>query len=247
MKARIISIVTGWIVAACVGCGVEEQAATKPETPVKPAPTPTKKAEIGKNVFLETEGEQRRVLIEAEVCLRQGQLEQFLTRRRTKEHEAILVADIDARHVHTALTLAKAEAGSPVRFLPKYTPAHGTAIKVLVEFEDAQKQKHRIPAQQWIRNAKTKKDLEQNWVFAGSVFVEDPFDKTKPPFYTANDGTVICVSNFESALLDLPIESSQANEALFFEANTERIPKEGSRVLVILEPVPAKLKTKDKK
>src|SRR5687768_13726115 len=73
------------------------------QVPAKKAETLAKKAPVGKNVYLEIEGDKRRVLVQAQVCLRQGQLEQFLTRKRTKEHEAILAADIDARDVHTGL------------------------------------------------------------------------------------------------------------------------------------------------
>src|SRR5262245_2336776 len=58
--------------------------------------------------------------------------------------------------------------------------------------------------------------------------------------YLANGGDVVCVSNFESALLDLPIKSSSANAALIFEADTERIPPVGTKVTVIFEPVPEK-------
>src|SRR4051812_48236590 len=86
-----------------VGC-MEEQAPRKKDYPATaPAATPTKKVEVGKNVALEVQGERRRVLVQAYVCLRQGQLEQFLTRKRTKEHEAVLAADVDARDIHTAL------------------------------------------------------------------------------------------------------------------------------------------------
>jgi hypothetical protein len=38
-------------------------------------------------------------------------------------------------------------------------------------------------------------------------------------------------------MLDLPILSSQADEDLDFEAFTERIPSEGTNVVIILEPV----------
>ena len=41
----------------------------------------------------------------------------------------------------------------------------------------------------------------------------------------------------DTALLDLPIESSQNAADLAYEAHTERIPREGTKVLVILEPV----------
>src|SRR5436305_142938 len=62
-----------------------------------------KKVRIGDNVYLEIDGKRRRVLVDAYVCLRQGQLEQLVTRKRTKEHEAILAADVDARNIHLAL------------------------------------------------------------------------------------------------------------------------------------------------
>jgi len=192
--------------------------------------------EIGKNVFLEVAGDKRRVLINAVVCLRAGMLEQFLCRAMTKEHESILSADIDARHVHAALTLAGAEAGSPVKFQPKYTPATGTVIKVYVQYEEKGKT-IKVPAQQWVRNIRTKKALAHEWVFAGSIFFENRFEPNSPPLYAANDGDVICVANFDSAMMDLPIASSADNDDLDFEAFTERIPPEGTNVVVILEPV----------
>jgi len=230
---------------ALAGCTADEPpAAPKQSTVPKTDAAPAKKVEVGKNVYLEIQGEQRRVLVETEVCLRQGQLEQFMTRKRTKEHEAIVAADVDARAIDTALTLAKAEPGSPARFVPKYEPARGPVIKVFVEYTDEQGRPQRHLAQKWIRNIKTKKDLEQDWVFAGSLLIPDPLDKTKPPYYAANDGDVICVSNFDTALLDLPIMSSKDNEELFFEAHTERIPPVKTRVTVILEPAPAKAKNK---
>src|SRR4051794_24876652 len=96
----------------------------------------SKKVPIAKNIVLEIDGDKRRVLVTTQVCLRQGQLEQLLTRKRTKEHEAILVADIDARDLHKALLLAGAEAGSPVQFLPKFAPPTGTAVKVSLQYQE---------------------------------------------------------------------------------------------------------------
>jgi len=46
------------------------------------------------------------------------------------------------------------------------------------------------------------------------------------------------VSNFESALLDLPVKSSKDNPELMFEPHTERIPALDTKVLVFLEPIP---------
>src|SRR5207248_822796 len=88
----------------------------------QPAKNTVKKVEVGKNVFMEIDGDKRRVLVHAVVCRRVDQLEQFLCKKMTKEHESILAADVDAQLIHTALLAAGAEAGSPVKFQPKYTP-----------------------------------------------------------------------------------------------------------------------------
>src|ERR1700722_19251578 len=59
------------------------------------APEPeAKKTLLGPNVYLEVQGKRRRVLIDAEVCLRRGQLELFLCRKESKEHESIVHADV---------------------------------------------------------------------------------------------------------------------------------------------------------
>ena len=205
--------------------------------PVGSQTTSPKRVEISKNVILEVDGDKRRVLINAYVCFRQGLLEQLLTRKGTKEHEAILAADIDARSVHSALMLAGAEPGKPVQFRPKFQPPTGPVIKVFVEYKDKDEKTHRLPAQQWIRTLKTKKDLPFDWVFAGSELFKDPNDAKRPPYYLANDGDVICIANFHTAMLDLPIESSAQNDDLVFEANTERIPPLRTPVTLILEPV----------
>ena len=93
---------------------------------------------------------------------------------------------------------------------------------------------HRTKAQDWVKNAQTGKTLTDTWVFAGSGFYED--EDTKIKHYMAEGGDLICVSNFPSAMLDLPIESSQSNNALTFTANTEAIPPRGTKVRLVLTP-----------
>jgi hypothetical protein len=205
------------------------------------AQTGSKKVKVGNNVYLEIDGEQRRVLVDAYVCLRKGMLEQLLTRKRTKEHEAILAADVDARDIHLALVAAKATPGSPVKFRPKFEAPTGAAVKITLEYQDKGKTV-RVPAQQWVRNVKSGKDLDTDWVFAGSILIPDPLDRKKQPYYGANDGDVICISNFDTALLDVPFNSPKDNDDLAFEAHTDRIPPLETPVTVILEPVVAKKK-----
>jgi hypothetical protein len=214
-------------------------AASRAADKLDPSPLPgAKKARVGKNVSLEVQGKRRRVLVSAYVCLREGQLEQLMCRRHTKEHEAIIAADCDARDIHTALILARAKPGSVVKYFENKPPEppKGTAIKVTLQYKKDGKTVV-VPARQWIRNGKTGKDLDIDWVFAGSqLFPND--DNPKQPYYAANSGDVICVSNFADAMLDLPINSPKDNADLIFEANTKRIPALETPILVILEPLP---------
>lgn len=219
----------------------EKSTGEKKETPK--ATGEIKRAELGKqkNIILETQGDTRRVLIKSEVCLREGILEQLLTRKRTKEHEAILAADIDARDLHLALTLTGAEPGKVVQFRPKLVAPSGTKIKIALEYQKNGKTV-RVDAKEWIRNIKSKKDFPTDWVFAGSVFIPDPLDKTKIPFYGANDGDVIAIVNFETSCLDVPFLNTKDNDDLAYEAHTERIPALKTPVMIILEPVIEKKK-----
>jgi hypothetical protein len=207
-------------------------------------PPEAKRVELGKNLFFEVQGEQRRVIVRAAVCLREGQLEGLLTRKGTKEHEYVLAADVDARKVHTALVAAGARPGTPVQFAPKYVPASGSAIKITLQFQK-EGRTVTVPAQQWVREARTKKDLAEEWVFGGSRLVPDPEDKDKPPIYLANHGDLVCVCNMDTAMLDLPVRSPKKFDERVFNAHTERIPPAGTAVDVVLEPVRTN-KDKDK-
>jgi hypothetical protein len=176
----------------------------------------------------------KRVVVDGSVCLREGQLEMFACPRGTKEHEAVVAVDTWVYAVHAGLLAVGAEAGTPVQYQPTYKPATGTEVDVQVVWRDKNGNVHRNRAQDWIRNIKTGKPMEHPWVFAGSGFWEDETTGTKS--YLAESGDFICVSNFPSAMLDLPVESSQSNEELLYEAYTEHIPPIGTRVRLVLTP-----------
>jgi hypothetical protein len=176
------------------------------------------------------------------VVCRAGFIEHLLS-GPWKAHESIVIADVDARFIHFGLIAAGAQPGRPVQFVndqgdEEYRPAEGAKIRVLVQYVDPEKQQLiTVPAQKWVRDAKTKKELAYDWVFAGSKFYTD---HTGKPQYAANEGRYVCVSNFTSALLDLPIRSLDADpqSGLDFEANSDAIPPRETKVTVILEPVP---------
>jgi hypothetical protein len=203
-----------------------------------PARSAPRRVTVGPNVVLEIDGSKRRVIVASKVCLRTGPLEGLLTRTKKKEHEYILAADIDARILHTALEAAGAKAGAPVELLPMYRPAKGTPIRVTLRYRKGGKTLT-VNAREWIRHASNKKDLDRNWVFAGSRFVPSADDPQKKD-YIANHGDLICTCNMESALLDLPVRSPKKFDARLYEAHTDRIPEVSTSVEVIFEPLPEK-------
>ena len=200
-----------------------------------------------KTLYLEKKpnGEMR-VLVVTEVCLREGLLEVLLCKQRTKEHESILRVDLDPRYIHAALVATGAKVGSPVQFVnPKsgeleYKPASGQKIRVTVHYmRDGKLQTHL--AQEWVLDKKTKKPMAHEWVFAGSRFIRNPdAPKDDPEYYCANNGEVICLSNFVDSMLDLPVEVSKDEVDLHFEPITKQIPPLKSKVWLILEPIAEK-------
>lgn len=221
-----------------------EMEETKDEPPEEAPPIPDsfKALNKEKNIFLEvTKDDVRRVHLLAEVCLREGPLEVFLCKMNTKEHESILHLNADGREVHAALLLANAKPGHPVKFAPKFESANGTVIKISLTYREKGKVKT-CPANEWIKDKKTSKYMAHDWVFAGSRLLKDPDRPELPPYYTANQGEFICLSNFADAMLDLPVKSSKEAAELIFEINTPRIPPLRTPVIVTLEPVVEKKK-----
>jgi hypothetical protein len=223
---------------------VSAQAERKAAEPVgdnKKVLDPTTKA-----VWLETRGKRRRVLVEASVCLREGQygLECLLCRKHTKEHESILVTEADARVIHAGLLVANAEPGKPVEYDEKarqIIPPKGSKIRVSLQFEEGKGKEKKVkvvPAGDWILNDKNGKALDMDWVFAGSKLYQNPDSDNKDPIYAANtDGAYICVTDVPTAMLALPITSSNNPETREFKPFTKRIPEEKTKVMIILEPV----------
>ena len=171
------------------------------------------------------------VIVAGAVCNRKGPLEMFACPRGTKEYESVVAVDSRAQIVHAALLAAGVKPGKPVEFEP-YQAATGPIIEIQVVWRDPQTTNLRqVRAQKWVRHLASKKEMSSAWVFAGSGFWRDP--DTGKQLYLAEGGELVCVSNFATATLDLPVASPQANDDLFFDAFTEHIPPLGTRVWLL--------------
>lgn len=197
-----------------------------------PEPPGLKRLHPGSDVWVDTK--QKRVVVGARVCLREGPLEMFACKLNSKEHESVIHVRTEAYVLHAALLTVGAEVGHPVQFQPQFKPAAGTTIDVVAWWTDADGKRQKIDARQWVRDVRTRQALGSSWVFAGSTFWQNP--ETGERRYMAEDGDLICVANFPAATLDLPLESSQANASLVFEAFTENIPPLGTPVTLLLVP-----------
>ncbi|MEM6330096.1 MAG: YdjY domain-containing protein [Planctomycetota bacterium] len=206
-----------------------------PREPLPKLPAPEGATRLSPDYDIWVHKERGEVIIDGAVSLRRGMLEMFACLPNTKEHESVVSANTQAFAAHAALLSLGAEPGSPVRWgEDDYQPPTGAEIAIEVRWRGADGQMKSTPAQQWVRDVESGKAMSQVWVFAGSGLWKHP--DTGEEFYMAEGGDFICVSNFGSAMLDVPAESTQANGGLLFEAFTENIPPLGTPVRMVLRP-----------
>lgn len=237
--------------AAVASLGLAQEPVKKPETPAtgsKPASSdpvapatkqpqgfspPPNLVRLAKDFDIWIDPQRKMLIVDGKVALREGQLEMFACPKQTKEHESIVAVNSKAQFIHAGLLALGANPGRPVQFDPEYKPASGPEVEIWVLWKD-ERGNHKVRAQEWIQQSKTGKELEYPFVFAGSGFHVD--EVTGEKYYLAEGGDLICVSNFTTATLDLPVASSQENSALAFRAFTERIPPVGTPVRLVLSP-----------
>ncbi|MCR4413662.1 MAG: YdjY domain-containing protein [Thermoguttaceae bacterium] len=174
---------------------------------------------------------QKAVVFQGETCRASYGLEFFVT-MPGREYEAVIVSNVRPSLVHAGLMAVGAQPGSPVKFLPKIEPASGTEIEIEVRWKDPQGKIQKARAQDWIRDIKTQKALDLNWVFAGSKFSDDDGKRV----YQADFGDFISVANVPIATLDLPIRSMSDLDSRQFECFPGRVPPQGTPVTLILKP-----------
>ncbi len=180
----------------------------------------------------------RRIVVDGFIALREGQLEMLACLIGTKEHESVVATFCKAVTVHAGLLAVGAQQGKPVQWDPMYVAPTGSEIQVFALWRNEKGEKKNINTREWARVVGTEKEvLDTNFVFAGSILWEDP--ETHEKVYQAESGDLICVSNFSTATLDVPIESSKVNSGLMFAAFTDRIPKLGTPVRLVLQVVDA--------
>ena len=377
--------------------GIPSAPATHPDDPVSFSPLPSVEGLIvlSKEQQVWIDKDKKRIVVDGEICLTQGQLELLLSQEGMKTHEAVIKTKARPSTVHAGLLAVGAQQGSPVSYRPEYQAATGSVVEILVLWWDEEGKRHEAHAQEFVRSldkplrrgdelleplmavankspgdvlvldgvprarwepvppyfakrirkdtglvtrpSRAGKQVEQlmvripregpkektrrardvlvaarrsnpkhqalielarkspddvqeldgverihwkpvspqrandirsdpdlvlrpspagkqmevllkiggalahEWVFGGSEIGED--GATGEEYYLADrTGDFVCVSNFPTAMLDLPIESSADNSGLGFEAFTKNIPPKGTKVRMIMTPQPLEKK-----
>jgi hypothetical protein len=181
--------------------------------------------------------ERKWVIVDGSVCLREGPLEMFVCSHPAKQHESIITtAPINAETIHTSLLAIGARTGSPVQFQPEYKRATGSVIDIVVVWVDEADNISTSLAQDWIKKGNTRKTMQYAWVFGGSGYWKNP--NTNEKVYYGNEGSLVCLSNFPTATMDLPVESSNSDAARLYYANTSEIAPVENQVRIVLRNRP---------
>ena len=168
------------------------------------------------------------------ICMNVGPLEVFACPRGTKEHESVVSVNALSSQIHAALLAVGAEPGEPVSWQEEYKPATGPVIKIELWWKSDSGEIKKVAAQQMVRDFKSGQPMKHDWVFGGSQTFTD--DETGESYYYGDSGELVCLSNFSTATMDVPVRSSEANEGLLFEANTPNIPAVNTKVYLVFTP-----------
>lgn len=172
------------------------------------------------------------VEIDAVVVLRNGPLELLACSPKTREHESILVVQAKPHQIHQALGLIGLQPGSPVCYDQKketWHPPSGDPLRIRIRV-DSQGERTVTLAGNWLRGVESHRIPKGvDFVFSGSRTYEDG------RFGANLDGTVICLVDFDTALMTIGSLRSADNQLLWVEANPDLIPPLGTKCVLLID------------
>jgi len=209
-----------------------------------PNPTPLSQFDLPELQGISINLEEWCVDVAAYICLKKGVLELIACTKTSKEHESIVAVESTAKHIHTALLLLGAEAGSPAQRKPvddeknvwMDVPPSGAPVDVFLVLDNEESSK---PVEKPINEFITQEDGEtfstNTFLFAGSILHSG--DNNGPNHYMADrSGNVISISTFGDEVLCLPGLHSQVNTELYWNVAGDKLPDVGTPVILRLRP-----------
>ena len=254
-------LATSAVVLAILAAG----AARGAETPAEKTPPAEKPVILTTLPGIVVDTEKGEVRLEGKVCLREGALELVVCSEGTREHESVVAVKARPSHVTFALALLGLEPGQPAHWTEAgaFSPPAGGTLDITARFftvsdeekarvdkliaegakpEDIEVRKtllKEVPAWKLLRLSGSEVEVTRpiEWVYVG---------RPEKNMLVAADreGTVVCLSNFVEAVIDVPFESTAANADLLYEANPNVVPPVGTPVELVLRPTGRRIEPK---
>ena len=255
---RLTASATAWVILAA---GMARGA----ETPAQQTPPAEKPVLLTTLPGIVVDTEKGEVRLEGKVCLRKGALELVVCSKGTREHESIVAVKARPSHVTFALALLGLEPGQPAHGTESgvFSPPAGETLEITARFftvsdEEKARVDKRIAAGAKPEDIRVRKTLLKEvpaWkllrLTGSEVGVTRPIEwvyvgRPEKNMLVAADreGTVVCLSNFVEAVIDVPFESTADNADLLYEANPDVVPPVGTPVELVIRPTGRRIKPK---
>jgi len=190
---------------------------------------------------IELDIEAREVRLESKVVLQSGALELFVCSEGTREHESVLATRARPSHVTFALSMLGLSPGKPgfTTEAGAFSPPAGRVLRILCRYTGPDGKRHEVPAHEFLRLVGSEDALDRSidWVYVGRPEADARRAADR-------EGTVVCLSNFPEAVIDVPFESTADNAALVYEANPNAVPKVGTPVEIVIRPTDRRIEPK---
>ena len=256
MRSRVLAILSLVVITSCHAPATAPVTApatspvtapvTAPATSPVTAPTTARVPPASSTVQLgaisvdRTEGSVR---VPGVVALREGWLEQAVCQQGTRDHESLITVSMPPSSIHAALLLAGLEPGRPGHWRVRddgsleLVPPTGEAVLIEVEWVDVAGSTQRGPLSAWIRAEGAA--APTSFVFAGSVMR----DRAVAPYVADQSGSVVGLVTFGdepiASVAVVPDRADVAEPSL--KAWTERIPREGTAVTIVIRRAPSRV------
>jgi hypothetical protein len=186
------------------------------------------------------------VEIEAVRCLDVGWLEQVACSPGTREHEALVVVEARPSQIHAAMLMAGFEPGAPGQWIYhdeenriEVRPPAGPALQVTMRFE-RDGETVEVPVREWIRDHLGEQEFPHDpWVFAGSMFAENPEFMGPGQHYVADQtGSIIGLVTFGDELIAYSkvIADQTDVQPAEWEVDDEAAPPVNTKVTIVVTP-----------
>lgn len=186
------------------------------------------------------------VEIESIRCLDVGFLEQIACSPNTREHEALVVVMAKPSHIHAAMLMAGFEPGAPGKWIYhdeekriEVRPPTGPKVRVMMRYEKDGKTIEE-PAVKWIRDHLGEQTFpDKPWIFAGSLFAENPEFMGPGEHYVADEtGSIIGLVTFGDELLGYSevIADQEDVTPAEWEVDDRAAPPVDTKVTIVITP-----------